>query len=111
MAISAGDRVGRVEALAGQRAIGAELARQPRQEPGRADVGKEADADLGHGEGESVAGNAMRAVHRDADAAAHDDAVDQRDVGFAIALDVALSGYSSRQNASASSCRPALPRS
>ncbi len=31
----------------------------------------------------TVAGDAMRTVHRDADAAAHDDAVDQRDVRIA----------------------------
>ena len=76
-------RIGRVQPLAGQRAIGADLARQPRQEPGGADIGKEADADLRHGEHEPIAGDAMRAVHRDADAAAHHDAVDQRHVGLA----------------------------
>ncbi len=81
------DAIGGVEPLAGQRAIGAELARQARQEPGRPDVGKEADADLRHREHEAVAGDAMRAVHRNADAAAHDDAVDQRHVGLAITLD------------------------
>ena len=32
----------------------------------------------------------MRAVHRNADAAAHDDAVDQRDVGLAIVLDAGV---------------------
>ena len=81
------DAVGSAEPLAGQRAIGAELARHPRQEPGRADIGKKADADLGHREQVAVAGDAMRAVHREADAAAHHDAVDQRDIGFGIALD------------------------
>ena len=35
----------------------------------------------------AIAGNAMRAVHRNADAAAHDDAVDQRHVRLAEALD------------------------
>ena len=53
VAMRAATRVGRREPLAGQRAIGAELARQPRQEPGRADVGKKADADLRHGEANS----------------------------------------------------------
>ena len=77
----------RAEALAGQRAIGAELARHARQKPGGADIGKKADADLRHGELEAVAGDAMRAVHRHADAAAHHDAVDQRDVGLAVILD------------------------
>ena len=42
-----------IEPLAGERAIGAELARQARQEPGRTDVGKEADADLRHREHEA----------------------------------------------------------
>ena len=48
-----GAAVGAVETLAGQRAIGAEFARQARQEPGGADVGKKADADFRHGERES----------------------------------------------------------
>ena len=82
-----GDAIGRVEPLAGQRAIGAKLARHPRQEPGRADVGEKSDADLRHRERKAVAGDAMRAVHRKADAAAHDDAVDQRDIGLGIVLD------------------------
>ena len=86
----AATRVGGVEPLAGERAIGAEFARQARQKPGRPDIGKEADADLGHREAEPVAGHAVRAVHRDADAAAHDDAVDERDVGLAIALDAGI---------------------
>ena len=81
------ERVGDAEALAGQPAIGADLARQARQEPGGADIGEKADADFRHGELEAVAGNAMRAVHRHADAAAHDDAVDQRHIGLAESLD------------------------
>jgi hypothetical protein len=48
-----------IEALAGERAIAAELSRQTRQDKGRSDVGKEADPDLGHGEGKLVAGDAM----------------------------------------------------
>ena len=55
---------------------------QARQRVGRADVGEEADADLGHGEKVAIAGDAVAAVQRDADAAAHDDAVDERDVGL-----------------------------
>src|SRR5262249_57942229 len=65
----------------------AELAGQARQEPGRADVGEEADADLRHGELETVARDPVRAVDRHADAAAHDDAVDQRDVWLGVMLD------------------------
>ena len=52
---------------------------QARQHIGRADIGKEADADLGHGEQGALAGDAMRSMGAEADAAAHDDAVDQRD--------------------------------
>ena len=47
--------VGVVEALAGQPAKSAKLARQARQEPGGADVGEKADADFGHGELEAIA--------------------------------------------------------
>ena len=67
----------RHQPLAGERAIGAELARHARQKPGGADVGKKADADFRHGESEIVARDAVRAMHRNADAAAHDDAVDR----------------------------------
>ena len=44
------DGIGGAEPLAGERAVGAEFARQARQEPGRPDIGKEADADFGHRE-------------------------------------------------------------
>jgi len=67
-----------IEPLSGKRAIAAEFSRQPRQEPSCSNVGKEADADLRHGEPEPVTRDAMRAVDRDADATAHNDAVDQR---------------------------------
>src|SRR3546814_8329187 len=52
-----------------------------------ADIGKEADADLRHGQQGAVAGDAMAAVHRDADPAAHGDAVDQRHIGLAEGVD------------------------
>ena len=78
--------IGVVEALAGQPAIGAKLARHARQEPGGADVRKKADADFRHRELEAIAGDAVRAVHRHADAAAHDQPVDQRHIGLAIVL-------------------------
>src|SRR5262249_57775288 len=57
---------------------------------GRADVGKEADPDLGHGEGKLVAGDAMGTVDRDADATAHDDAVDERHVRLGVTLDAGI---------------------
>jgi hypothetical protein len=79
-----------IEPLAGERAISTEGCRQARQEEGRPNVGKEADAHLGHGEHELVAGDAMGAVDRDADAPAHDDAVDERHIGLAIAFDAGV---------------------
>ena len=87
VAMPACNGVGNAEALARQRAIGAELARHARQEPGGADIRKKADADFRHGKRETIAGNTMRAMHRHADAAAHRNAVDQRDVGLAVILD------------------------
>src|SRR5258705_162151 len=86
----AGHAILGLEPLAGQRAIGAKLAGQARQEPGPPDVRKEADADLGHREVEPVAGDAMGAVDRDADTATHHDAVDQRHIRLAVALDLGI---------------------
>ena len=79
--------VSSVEPLAGQREIGAGLARHAREEPGRAHVREEANPGLRHGEAETIAGDTMRAVNRDADAAAHHHPVDDRDDWLAIALD------------------------
>ena len=81
------ERVGAPHPVAGEREIGAGRAGQARQRIGRADVGEEADADLGHGELVAVAGDPMAAVKRDPDAAAHDDAVDEGHIGLRIALD------------------------
>src|SRR5271166_2475098 len=85
-----GDRIGGIEPFSGKRAIGAELAGQARQEPRRSYIGKKADANLGHRESEPVARHAVRAVNRDADAAAHDDAVDQRHIGLAVVFDAGI---------------------
>ena len=73
--------------IAGQAAIGAGFARHARQEPRRADVGEKPDADFRHGELITLAGHPMRSVDRNADAAAHHDAVDQRNVRLRIMLD------------------------
>ena len=86
------DRVRRRQPLGGERAEGSGLARQAGQEPGGAHIREEADADLGHGELEPVARDPVRAVDRNADAAAHDDAVDQGDIGFRVALDRRIQG-------------------
>src|SRR5579872_1552611 len=77
----------RIQTLAGKRAIGAELARQARQKPGCSYVGEKSNTDFRHGELEIVTGNAMRTVHRYADAAAHHDTVDQGNVRLAVTLD------------------------
>ncbi len=55
---------------AGQREIEAEMIFEAREEVGAADVREETDADLRHAEAIALAGDAMRAVERDADAAA-----------------------------------------
>ncbi len=50
-----GEGVALLHALAGQGEIGADLAGDAGQEIGAADIGEEADADLGHGEDEFLA--------------------------------------------------------
>ena len=54
------------------------MMRKARQHMSRAHIGEETDDRLGHGEQIAVAGHAIGAMHRDSDAAAHADAVDQR---------------------------------
>src|SRR5262249_51373945 len=65
-------------------------ARKPGQKPGGADIGKEADTNLGHREGKAIAGDPVRSVDRDAGAAAHHDAVDQRNVWLAVVFDLRI---------------------
>ena len=67
------------EPRAGQHHPDAGAAVQPRQEPAGADVRKEADAGLGHGQARPLGGDAVVGRQRDADAAAHGDAVHHRD--------------------------------
>ena len=83
-------RVRRLQAMAGQRQEGAQRTRQARQEIAAADIGEQADGGLRHGEQELLARHRMRAVHREADAAAHVDAVDQRDPRLGEAVDAAV---------------------
>ena len=78
-------RIAIADAVAGQAEIHAETAAEVGQQMAAADIGEEADADLGHGELGVLGQHAVRAVEGDADAAAHDDAVDQRDIGFRVA--------------------------
>ncbi len=78
------DRVGPAHPGASQGQEHAERVRQPRQEVARADIGKHADRGLRHRQQRGLADHADVAVHRDADAAAHAHAVDQRHVGFRV---------------------------
>ena len=68
-----------VEPRAGQRQELADSSRQPRQIPAAADVGKQPDRRLGHGETAMLGGDAPAARLRNADAAAHGDAVHEGD--------------------------------
>ena len=81
------DRVGRLEPRAGKAEKHADPARTPGQEIRSADVGKQADASFRHGEGGALGDDPVRTVHRNADAAAHHDAVDQGDVGLREMVD------------------------
>ena len=65
--------------------------------PAHAVVGKQADAGLGHGEAIALAGDAMRAVERDAHAGAHHHAVDQRDGGLDEAFELPVERVFRRQ--------------
>ena len=83
-------RVRRLQAMTGERQERAQRARQPRQEIAAADIGKEADCRLRHGEQEFLARHRVRAVRGEADAAAHVDAVDQRDPRLGETIDAAV---------------------
>ena len=63
---------------------------EPRQKVCSANVGKQADADFGHGEYEAFACDAMRRVYRDADTPTHHNAVYECDNRFRIGLDAAI---------------------
>ena len=62
----------------------AEMVRHSRQMPGAADIREEADPDLRHREPGGRRDDARRTLRRQPIAAAHDDAVDQRDERFRI---------------------------
>src|SRR6185312_12919696 len=80
------ERIGRTDTRPGQRQIAADAAGTEIEEPTRADIGEKADMDLGHGKDGALGGDAVRAVDRDAAAAAHGDPVDQRDIGLGEAM-------------------------
>ena len=71
----------------GQAEIDAKLARQPRQQEGSADVGEKPIAVSGIAKPACSRGHTVWRMHRQADAAAHADAVDQRDIGLRIGRD------------------------
>ena len=82
--------VARANSRARQSEIGARAMGQPRQKKARPDIGEKADADFRHGEGEMIARDKPGAMRGDADAAAHHNAVDQRDIGLGVSLDAAV---------------------
>ena len=82
------DRVGGAERRARQRGVQAEQPGRARQDERAADVGDEADTDFGHGHFRGVGDDADAAVGADPDAAAHHDAVHQRDIRLAEAADL-----------------------
>src|SRR6478672_5040898 len=75
-------RIGTVHGLAGQAEIGTDFARRARQQESAADIREEAEADLGHREPGPFSDDAMAGVRGKPDAAAHHDAVHERDIGF-----------------------------
>ena len=81
------DRVGRVDAVAGQRHIGAGKARRARQQKRRADVGEKADADFRHRHRGAIGDDAVRSMCRKANAAAHHQAIHHRDKRLRITRD------------------------
>ena len=76
---------GAVEPVAGQREKLPHPPGQPRQIPSAADIGKQADAGFGHGEPGMLGRDPVATRQRDADAAAHRDAVHEGDHRLHIA--------------------------
>ena len=76
------DGVSRRDGVAGQGQPFADVARALRQEIAATDVGEEANRRLGHGELGALGQHAQLGALADAHAAAHDNAVHQRDVGL-----------------------------
>ena len=81
------DRVRRLHAGAGQGEIHAELAGRARQKCRPPDIREQPDAAFRHRECRALGHHAVRTVDRNADSAAHDDPVDQRDIGFGELVD------------------------
>ena len=78
------DAFGAVETGTGQREELPQAPAQPRQVPAAAHVGEQADTAFGHGEARVLGRDAIFARQRDADAAAHGDAVHEGDDRLAV---------------------------
>src|SRR5690606_39536571 len=74
--------IGALQPGAGQPEIHAQLARTAWQEVGPSNIGKQADPGLRHRKGGKFGNDPMAAMDGEANAAAHEDAVDQRDEGL-----------------------------
>ncbi len=94
--VGGGDEVGRqahrqavrrLQPSAGQGQVEPRTTRQAGQEPPGADVGEQADAGLGHGEGRAFGGHLIARGPADADPAAHGHPVHHRDHRLGIAED------------------------
>src|SRR5262249_10097026 len=81
------ERVRRAHARARERQIKADPPGTKIEEAARADIGKEPDMDLRHGEDRALGGDAKAAIDRDAATAPHGDAVNERDIRLREAVD------------------------
>ena len=81
---------GAAERCARQRGVQAEQPWRTRQDQRAADVGNQADTDLRHRHLRGVGDHSDAAVDGDPDAAAHHDAVHQRDIWLAEAADLRI---------------------
>ena len=86
------DGVARAHAVAGEAEIFAQMPARAAEQVGAADIGHEADGAFGHGDAGGLAGDAVAAVAGDADAAAHDEALHQGDIGFGVGGDAGVEG-------------------
>ncbi len=80
-----------------ERQIHADLVRHAGEGPADAVVREEADAGLGHGKAVALAGDAVRAIERDADAGADHHPVDERHGGLGEALEQPIERIFRRQ--------------
>ncbi len=84
------DRIAGAERRPGQPGVQSESAGGAGEQVGAADVGDEADADLGHGDLGGLGDHPDVAVPGDSDAAAHHDAVHDRHIRFGVGADAGV---------------------